>query len=60
MDEPRSMSNVKPPTPSKTRSPAPSVIGTTCRRSSSTAPRDSYWLSVAAPPAIATCRSPAA
>src|SRR5882757_10734280 len=54
------MSNVNPVTPSNTRSPAPSVIGTTCSRSSSIAPSDRYRLSVAAPPAIATRPSPAA
>jgi dihydrofolate reductase len=47
-------------TSSKSRAPAPSVTGATWVRSSSMWSARRYWLIVAAPPAIATLRSPAA
>src|SRR4029453_15382251 len=47
-------------TPSKRRSPTPRVTGAMWVRSSSIRPAARYWLTVAAPPAMATSRSPAA
>ena len=38
-------------TPSKTRSPAPTMLAVTCRRSSSRSPAARNWLTVPAPPA---------
>src|SRR5215831_13642305 len=45
-------------TPSKRRSPAPMVTGTMWARISSMRPAARYWLTVAAPPAMATSRPP--